>query len=239
METLFSSILSILLTILGIYFTIRYSTKYRVKGNKRYREKYVVLEKITHGTKTGFIDSARIILEKSSIDKAMGFMDVSLTTLSEEIYVDRYAFIHSCTHILFAPGKIILKKEKEWSENVSSNQFKNYIIHSKKLDSFPLDLIPDTVKKNISECIAVESSFEYPITYTGPRYEERLIILAKGIGIVFCRTKYVNGDADIYRLIKFKVKNGSDYWFPVNNRGNYWIYDIICQYGPNKLNMCE
>jgi len=189
MEALLTNIISVLLTILGIFFTIRYSTKYHVRGDKRYREKYKVLEKIALGTKTGFIDSARIILEKSSIDKAMGFMDVSLTTHPEEIYVDRYALIHSCTHVLFAPGKVILKKEKEWNEKAPSNNFEDYVIRSKKLDSIPVDLIPEKIKKWVSECRVVESLFEYPSSYTGPRYKKRLIILAKGIGIVFLQNR--------------------------------------------------
>lgn len=239
METLLTSILSILLTILGISVSIRYSSKYHIKESKQYREKYLVSEKISHGTKTGFIDSARIVLAKSSIDNALGFMDVSLTTHPEEIYVDRYAFIHSCIHTIFAPGKIILRNQQEWIEKAPSNEFSNYIIKSKRLDSIPLDQIPRKVRKFISECRAIESSFEYPATYTGPRYKNRLIIVAKGIGIVFCKTEYVNKDIDAYRLIKFKITGGSNYWLPVNNMGNFWIYDISCQFGPNKLNICE
>jgi hypothetical protein len=239
MDTFFASILSVLLTILGISFTIRYSSKYHIRKDKKYRERYEILEKIAHGTKSGFIDSARIVLAKSSIDKAIGFMDVSLTTHPEEIHVDRYSFIHSCSHVLFAPGKTILTKEKSWSERAPSNQFEDFVIKSEKLDSIPLDLIPSKLKSSLSECRAVESSFDYPPTYTGPRYKKRLLILAKGVGIVFCRTEYVNGDIDTYRLRNFKIKNGKEFWLPVNNLGNYWVYDIECQFGPNMLNMCE
>jgi len=206
MDMILASILSILLTILGISYTIRYSSKYHIKADKQYREKYLVSEKISHGTKTGFIDSARIVLVKSSIDKAMGFMDVSLTTHPEEIYVDRYAFIHSCIHTVFAPGKTLLKKGNEWIEKAPSNKFEDYKIVSKKLDSIPLDQVSNKVKPKISECRAVLSSFEYPATYTGPRYKERLTILAKGIGIVFCKTEYVNGDIDIYKLQKGSIR---------------------------------
>ncbi len=239
MDIILTSILSILLTIWGISYTIRYSSKYHIKADKRYREKYLVSEKISHGTKTGFIDSARIVLVKSSINKAMGFMDVSLTTHPEEIYIDRYAFIHSCIHTVFAPGKTLLKKDNEWIEKTPSNKFEDYKIISKKLDSIPLDQVPSKVNPKISECRAVLSTFEYPATYTGPRYKQRLTILAKGIGIVFCKTEYVNGDVDIYKLRKYNVKDSAEYWLPVNKLGNHWVYDIICEYGPNKLNMCE
>ncbi len=239
MELIISSILSILLTTLGISISIRYSSKYHIKGPRKYREKYLISEKISHGTKSGVLDSARIILAKSSIDKAMGFMDVSLTSHPEEIQIDRYAFIHTCTHILFAPGKTILKNEKEWEEKTPSNQFEDYIIKSRKLDTVQIDLIPIKIQRYLSECRSVESSFEYPSIYTGPRYKQRLLILAKNIGIVYCRVVYMNGDVDEYCLKEWKVPDNTGYWLPVNKRGNYWVYDIFCQHGPNKLNICE
>lgn len=232
-------VLSILLTTISILFTIRYSSIYHIKDKNRGREKYTVLEKIEHRVKEGCIDSARIILEKSSFDKAIGFMDISLTTHNEEIIVDRYAFIHTCIHNLFAPGKIILKQGTEWEENAPSNQFNQYFIKSTKLDNIPLNLIQKDIRRQISECRAIESKFEYPPTYTGPRYKKRLLILAKGVGIVYSETEYINGDKDRYILRRYRVKEGVDYWFPVNKIGNYWVYDITYEYGPNKLNMCE
>lgn len=238
-EIIITVVLSILLTIVSILFTISYSSKYHVREKNKGREKYVVLEKIEHRVKEGCIDSARIVLEKSSFDKAMGFMDISLTTHPEEILVDRYAFIHSCIHNLFAPGKIILKKEDVWEENAPSNQFNKYFIKSAKLDRIPLNLISKNVSDQISECRAVESNFEYPPTYTGPRYKKRLLILAKGIGLVYSETEYINGNKDRYILKKYKVREGMAYWLPVNKIGNFWVYDIIYECGPNKLNMCE
>ena len=234
-----SAVLSIFLTAIGILFASRYSSIYHVRVKNRGREKYRVLEKIAHGVKGGYIDSARIVLEKSSFDTAMGFMDISLTTHPEEIHVDRYAFIHSCIHNVFAPGKAILKKEDSWTETAPSNQFDEYEIKSKKLDVIPLDFVPNNLKNKISECRAVESEFNYPETYTGPRYKKRLLILAKGIGIVYSKTEYINGNNDIYILKKHKVIAGKSYWLPVNKIGNYWVYDITYEHGPNKLNMCE
>lgn len=232
-------VLSILLAIVGILFTIKYSSKYHITEKNKGREKYVVLEKIEHREKEGCIDSARIVLEKSSFDKAMGFMDISLTTHPEEILIDRYAFIHTCTHNLFAPGKIILKQEVDWEENAPSNQFNQYFIKSTKLDRVSLNSIPKDIRDTISECRTVESKFQYPSTYTGPRYKKRLLILAKGIGIIFSETEYINGNKDRYILRKCRIREGKHYWFPVNKIGNYWVYDIVYEYGPNKLNMCE
>lgn len=239
MEIIIRIVLSILLTTISILFTIRYSSKYHIREKNRGREKYVVLEKIEHRVKGGCIDSARVALEKSSFDKAMGFMDISLTTHPEEIIVDRYAFIHTCTHDLFAPGKIVLKQEASWEENAPSNQFNQYFIKSTKLNHVPLNLVQKNIRDQISECRAVESELEYPPAYTGPRYKKRLLILAKGIGIVYSETEYINGNKDQYILRKYKVREGGNYWFPVNKIGNYWVYDIVYEYGPNKLNICE
>ena len=90
------------------------------------KEKYLVTEKISHGTKEGFIDSSRIVLCKSSLNNAMGFMDVSLTKNAESVIVDRYSFIHSFIHNIYAPGKIILENKKRWTEKAPSNLFMDY-----------------------------------------------------------------------------------------------------------------
>lgn len=230
--------MTILLTILGIHYTILYSSKYRIKRVGHHRERYQVIEKISHQTKAGFIDSMRIILNKSSVDNAMGFMDLSITNNSENIYVDRYAFLNAYTHILFSPGKYILHKNMEWTENPLSKGFE-IIIKSKRLDYIPNNLIPDKIKNKVSDCMAVESFFEWPSNYTGYRYKKRVIILAKGIGIVFCQIQYSNDDKDTYRLEKFRVSNSNDCWFPFNKEGNYWVYEIASQSNPTQHIICE
>lgn len=223
-----NEVITALLTIVGILFTMRYSSKYHVRGNGKHREKYQVIKKVSHGTKSGFIDSMRIILTKSSVNTSIGFMDVSIKNNPEEICVDRYAFLDSYTHILFSPGKIISRNAMTWSENVLSNGY-DVTIKSKRLDSVPFELIPKKIKNKISDCRAIQSDFEFDSNYTGYRYKSRLIILAKGIGIVFCRVEYQDNNVDIYRIRKYKVLNGKTYWLPVFKEGNYWIYDIDSQ----------
>ena len=147
-----------------------YSQKFLTKKSGPHKERYQVIEKVSHETKNGFIDSMRIILNKSSIDNAFGFMDLSITNNSENIYVDRYAFLNSYAHVLFSPGKYILHKNNEWSESsVLSNGFEIEIT-SKKLDSIPINLIPNKLKNRISDCIAIESLFSFPSNYSGYRY---------------------------------------------------------------------
>ncbi len=243
MEIIFSTILTILLTLISVLFTIKHSSKYKIKPNGKGREKYVVSEKIAHKNRDGYVDSARIVLEKSSFNHAMGFMDISLTTHPETIFIDRYSFIHSCIHSMYAPGKTIINKNKKWTEKAPSNLFENFLIKSKqfdlnlnKLSSFS---IHKKIKKKIIKAKCVKSYFSFPDNYTGPRYKERTIILVKGIGIVFSKTEYVNKDIDTYVLRKYKVSKGSDYWLPINKIGNYWVYDIFYDYGPNKLNINE
>lgn len=239
METIIATTISVLVSVILTLVGIKYSSRFHIKKQGKAKEKYVVIEKISHGTKEGFIDSARVALTKSSLVNAMGFMDVSLTEHPENIFVDRYAFTHSFIHNIFAPGKIILNEKKEWEENTPSNLFDDYITSSKKLDSIPINLIADKIRKKVNECRAVESSFTYPATYTGPRYKRRLLLIAKGIGIIFSETEYVNGDKDVYSLSKYKVTDSEKYWLPVNKIGNFWEYEISFEHGANKLNLCE
>lgn len=239
METIIATIISILFTVLLTIIGIRYSSRFHIKKKGMAKEKYVVIEKSSLGTKEGYIDSARIALTKSSLKNAMGFMDVSLTEHPENIVLDRYAFTHSFVHNMFAPGKIILNSKKTWKENTPSNLFDDYVTSSKKLDSIPINLINSNIRNKINECRAVESTFSFPSTYTGPRYKSRLLLIAKGIGIVYSETNYINGDKDIYSLIKYKVSGSEEYWLPVNKVGNFWEYEIQYDHGANKLNMCE
>lgn len=239
MEAIISTVVSASISIVLTFVGIKYSSRFHIKKEGKAKEKYTVVEKISHGTKVGYIDSARVVLTKSSRDNAMGFMDVSLTAHPENIIIDRYAFTHSFIHNMFAPGKIILNEKEEWEESTPSNLFENYLTFSKKLNSIPINLINSKIRKKINECRAVESTFKYPKTYTGPRYVKRLLLIAKGIGVVYSETEYVNGDVDVYSLSKYKVNNARDYWLPVNKIGNYWEYDISYEYGTNKINLCE
>ncbi|MCI5218879.1 MAG: hypothetical protein D3914_06755 [Candidatus Electrothrix sp. LOE2] len=238
-ETILSTSISIVVSVIMTILSIRYSSRFHIKKKGKAKEKYVVVEKVALGTNERVIDSARIVLTKSSMDNAMGFMDISLTEHPENIVVDRYAFTHSYIHNIFAPGKIILNHKKSWQENTPSNRFNDYVTISKKLDSIPVNLINKKIRGKITECRAVVSTFSYPPAYKGPRYKKRLLLIAKGIGIVHSETEYLNGDKDVYELARYKISDGKDYWLPVNKVGNYWEYEISYEYGPNIINLCE
>lgn len=207
-----------------------------MKRGKKGREKYTVLEKLNIGVKDGYIAYSRIILEKSSFENAIGFMDIIVKEDPKDISVNCYAFIHSCTHDLFAPGKILLYPEDTKNENAPSNKFE-YSIISKKISNFKLpEELPKKIKNKAIDLQVVESSFDYPSTYSGPRYKKRLVVFAKGIGIIFCKVEY-DHLVDNFILRKYKVNNGENFWFPVNETKNWWEYEISYEYGPNDLNI--
>ena len=233
-----SIILTLFLALLSIYYTKYYSTVYHINGENKGKEMYFLLEKLELPTKSKVKDSARIILKKSSFRNASGFMDISIADNAEEIQLDSYSFIHSCIHNIIAPGKIILKPENTWEEKVKSNEFENFVIKSTQ-ESTLSNYLPKKFKnKNLSYKF-VKSEFSFPKTYYGPRYKKRILILAKGIGIIYSKTEYINGNIDIYKLTKWKIVDGKDYWIPLNKEGNFWEYDITYEFGPNKLNLSE
>jgi hypothetical protein len=232
-------VVTIVAAIFGTIFTVRYASIYHVTKKGKGREKWFILEKVTLAAQSRHVDSARLVLQKSSFLHAQGFVDVSLTQNDLTILVDRYATIHSCIHALFAPGKIIAKNESSWQEQTYSNEFA-YLIVAKTLDSIPIELVDEKLRARLSNCKAIEFAFSFPDTYTGPRYKKRTLILGIGIGIVACKTEYVNGDIDSYRLVSYKVKPGGEQlWLPVKTPGNWWVYDITFDYGPNDTNICE
>jgi len=225
--------------VLGTIITIRYTSVYHIKEKGRGREKWLVLEKVTLAAQSRHVDSARLVLQKSSFTHAQGFIDVSLIQDDSTILVDRYATIHSCIHTVFAPGKIIAKTESSWQEQTHSNEFA-YSIEAKTLSTVPMELVDEKLRSQLTECKAIEFTFSFPPTYTGPRYKKRTLVLGVGIGIVASRTEYINCDVDSYRLVSYKVKPGGErLWLPVKTPGNWWVYDITFDHGPNETNICE
>ena len=237
--SIFGILITIFGTIIGTVLTFRYSSTYHIKTAGKGKEKWLVLEKVSHASRTGVADSSRLVLQKSSFKNAQGFIDISLNTNNNAIIINRYATIHSCIHSIFSPGKIIIQDAMTWEEKTKSNSF-TYTIKAKVLDSIPMNDIDKKLKTEIYECRAIEYNFEYPEIYTGPRYKKRIIVFAAGIGIVSCKTEYINGDMDAYKLTKYNILKGSnDNWLPVNIPGNWWEYEISFSFGPNGTNICE
>lgn len=235
---IFGVVFSLATAVFGAWLTIRYSSVYHEKREGKGCEKWVVSEKISHAVKKGRVESSRLSLAKSSFKNAGGFVDISIDDEDKDIQIDRYATIHSCIHNIISPGKLLLKNQNTWVESVSSNEF-SYVIKYSTLQEIPIDIIDSKFRKNLGRCRAVGAEFEFAATYTGPRYKNRIVIFCKGIGIVASVVEYHNRDKDIYRLKKFYVKTKCDDWLPVSDVGNYWVYDIEFQYGPNVTNISE
>jgi len=132
----------------------------------------MIIEKNTLRGKHVCKESARLVLEKSSIENAMGFVDVSISDDQDSVILDRYALIHSCLHSVIAPGKIMLKDAASWKENAPSNGFASYSLSSKRINEIPVSKIPAKVVKSGANLKAIETSFSYPESYTGPRYKK-------------------------------------------------------------------
>ncbi|MCJ7649690.1 MAG: hypothetical protein MUP85_13830 [Candidatus Lokiarchaeota archaeon] len=235
---LISILFSLLVGALGIYFTIKYSSIYHIRNKGKIREKYRITEIIEFRKKNETIDLYRMVLEKSSIKNAMGFVDFIKS--DGEIKAKHYAFINSCIHNILAPGKIIFDDNKTiYTEKAPSNEFTSYTIKTQRFRNASDKLIPKRYRKYSPKCFYTESEFDYPKTYTGPRYDKRIITFCPGIGILRSETIYKSGQKDTYILKNHKIKDKTEMAFPINNIGNYWVYDIEYSVGPNKININE
>jgi hypothetical protein len=232
-------VITFIAAVIGTVMSIRYSSSYHIKSIGYGREKWLVLEKVALGTPEKFVDSARLVLEKSSFKNAQGYLDISLTQDNGTVVIDRYSTIHSCIHALLAPGKILVQDHEHWTEKTESNQF-TYSITANTLNIIPIELINKKLRSGLGHCKAIKFEFSFPENYTGPRYKTRILVLAKGIGIVACQTEYVNHSIDSYQLTSYKLHKVSELqWLPIKSVGNWWVYDIRYEVGPNTTNISE
>jgi hypothetical protein len=237
MELIIGIIASLAISAIGIYFTIKYSSVYHIREKGKAKERYKIIEYIEFREKNETLDLYRMVLDKSSFKNAIGFADFVIQ--NGEIKTRHYAFVNSCIHNIIAPGKILLKEDAtSWIENTPSNKFVSYKIRTEVIENPPSNLIPKRYNKYISKCLCIASEFDYPKTYTGPRYKKRIITLCRGIGIIRSETIYRSELIDLYVLRKFNVRKESESWFPLDI-GNYWAYDISYSIGPNKININE
>lgn len=226
-------VIGVCLAAIGLYYTIKYSPVYHIRKKGKAKERYKITDYIQFRQKRGTVDLYRMVLDKSSIKNAAGFAD--FTTQDGEIRANHYAFANSCIHNIIAPGKILMKEEvTSWIENAPSNKFISYKIRSRAIENPLSDLIPRRYNKYSSKCRCVESEFDYPKTYTGPRPKKRLITFCRGIGILRSETIYKGEQRDLYVLRKFGIEKKSESWFPLDI-GNYWVYDIEYSIGPNRI----
>jgi hypothetical protein len=229
-------ITTVILGLIGIYVTLRYSPNFIVTGKGKARERYKIVESFEFREKSETFDLYRLVLDKSSFKNATGFADLMMRNGGLEM--KHYAFINSCIHNVIAPGKVLIRNSDSWVERAPSNKFLSYKIETRVIEDSPEELIPEKYRKYREKCLCTESDFEYPKTYTGPRYKKRVITFCRGIGIIRAETTYKGGGMDLYLLRKHKVQRNPESLFPLSI-GNYWIYDIKYSVGANKININE
>lgn len=225
--------IGVCLAAIGLYYTIKYSPLYHIRKKAKAKERYKIPEYIQYRQKTKTLGLYRMVLDKSSFKNAMGFAD--FTMQDGEIKANHYAFVNSCIHNIIAPGKILLKEGSTcWIEKAPSNKFVSYKIKTKVIENPSSELTPKRYNKHGSKSLCIQSEFDYPETYTGPRRKKRLITFYRGIGIVRSETTYKSKQKDVYLLRKFKVGKKSKSWLPLDI-GNYWVYDVKYSIGPNRI----
>ena len=163
-------------------------------------------------------------------------MDVSIDQkLKADVH--RYSFNNSFSHLLFAPGKSLVPSIEEETVNSNGYQFKiDYEVQTN------VNLIPSLVDHILFDkhnLVQVESMFSYSPDYTGPKYKKRILIFARGIGIIYCKVIYSDERWDTVFLDSFNINKNTDDLFPVTEIDNKWLYIIHHQTPYNITNMSE
>lgn len=200
-------------------------------------ETYQVTDIIKMNLKNRLQQSGRVSLVKSSVANSSGYMDVSHDQKSN-LYVDRYSFSNSFSHLFFSPGKIIIPI-KDMESRVISN---DYPIDMEYVISDNVELPNDAneiIKDENIEKVQMLNVFKYDLNYSGPDFKYRKVIIGKGIGILYCEILYGSGKEDRVILTKFDIKIENNDLFPVQTLGNFWEYKILHQNPYNITNFCE
>ncbi len=196
-------------------------------------EKYMVTDIYRFNVKNDVYDLAQLQLVESSIRNGCGFAGIHVD--KEKIIFHHYGFANNCLHAVIAPGDVLLDCDAK-TLKTQSNEFKSISIdHNPK--QLPKEFLPEKYRKTAIESLLVSMEFEFPKTYTGPMYQSKSLLFAKGIGLVKAVTTYRDGQTDEFTLNKHRVSEASDAWWPVHTLGNYWEYDISYAKGPNKVNI--
>ena len=88
------------------------------------------------------------------------------------------------------------------------------------------------ILRETDSIVKVDSQFD-----RGFYCNKHIAIFAKNIGIIYARTDYIDKDFEESKIKKWKVINGSSYYYPYNTRGNYWIYDIAATKPPDQISI--
>lgn len=196
-------------------------------------EKYLVTDIFEFPVKNNVLDISHLQLIKSSIKNACGFAGIYVA--SDKIVFHHYGFTNNCLHAIIAPGDTLYDPDSNTSKP-SSNGYKTINVkHDPKL--FPKELIPKKYRDLTTKALMLTLAYEFPQSYAGPRYKTKTLLFIKGIGLVSAVVEYQGGKKDHFELVKYKVKEKSDLWWPIYTVGNYFKYKIRYEYGPNKVNI--
>lgn len=175
---------------------------------------------------------SKIILNKSSVKNAIGFIRFSNTSDIEEVIIERFAFTNTFTNGLFFIGHNLLKNTTEWNNQIQQN--------SSRFQYNTVGISPDSYRGRICKKVLKVNPELKVIRLdlsTHLNYHSQTIVFARGIGIVYSKLDFKNRDFIEYKLKKWKITDGSGFWLPVNRVDNYWRYEIITTSSPNSLSI--
>jgi len=175
---------------------------------------------------------SKIILNKSSVKNAIGFIRFSNTSNIEEVIIERFAFTNTFTNGLFFIGHNLLRNTTVWNNQIQQNpSIFQYTTAEISPDSYRGRIYKKVLKVNPQlKAIRLDLS-------THPNYHSQTIVFARGIGIVYSKLDFKNRDYIEYKLKKWKITDGSRFWLPVNRVDNYWRYEILTTSSPNSLSI--
>lgn len=218
--------------IVGVIATKVFGSNYLPQKKGRAIEKYLVTDIYPFHVKNDVHDLVQLQLVKSSIKNDCGFAGIHVA--KDRIEFHHYGFANNCLHAVIAPCDVILDESAQTLKS-QSNRFSGISIKHNP-SQLPKEFIPKKYRKRAIDSLLVQMEFSFPKTYTGPMYETKSLLFVKGVGLVKAVTTYRDGQKDEFTLKKYKVKEVSDAWWPFAI-GNYWVYEIIYAYGPNKVNI--
>jgi hypothetical protein len=181
------------------------------------------------------IEKSEFRTEKGDLIRGQGWFNL-MERDDGRIEFDKYDTRNSPFHNMStAPAHILLGppwKDYSWSQEGESNYF--FLKSQSRVVAVDRQLI---VPAGEFSCLEIETEFEIPRAYTGPPYLKKRCWFALGVGLIRLEVEYQHkhqGEKDVAVLAKCRVA-GEGYWpFVVGNR---WVYDWVCQFGPNKFNI--
>lgn len=226
--------------VLSIVIAVFFGQAYVLISRKNMaREKYAITDIMNYNVRNNAIPLARLQLVKSSVKNACGFADMYKD--KNKIIFRHYSFANNCFHNIIAPGSVLFD-ESVSDIKTESNEFDGIKI-CYKYSFLGTDVLPKKFQTKSSDCMRIIMLYTFPSDYVGPLYKSKELLFAKGIGLVHAVITYNTDQTNTFMLRNYKLQAHSSSWLPIENIGNYWVYDIAyfsgSANGPTKFNICE